>query len=125
MADRFGLIFKPLLFSSSSSSLCVFSFVATHLLQVLRKAGIGKEEIAHWEVNEAFSVVALANAKLLSIDQEKLNPFGGGVSIGHPLGCSGARITGLMAIHLKSGDYGCASICNGGGGAAAILLQKV
>lgn len=97
----------------------------SRLPQVLNKTGVGKEEIAHWEVNEAFSVVALANAKLLSIDQDKLNPYGGGVSIGHPLGCSGARITGLMAIHLKSEEYGCASICNGGGGAAAILIQKL
>lgn len=76
-------------------------------------------------MNEAFSVVGLANANLLSIDQQKLNPNGGAVSIGHPLGCSGARITGLMAIHLKAGEYGCASICNGGGGAAAILIRKV
>ena len=70
-------------------------------------------------------MVAVANARLLGLDEALLNPYGGAVSIGHPLGCSGARITGCMAIHLKSGEYGCASICNGGGGAAAIIIQKL
>jgi len=86
---------------------------------------VKKEDISLWEVNEAFSAVALANAKLLDLDLSVVNPHGGGVSLGHPLGCSGARITGAMAIHLKPGQYGCASVCNGGGGASAILVQRI
>lgn len=78
-----------------------------------------------WEVNEAFSVVALANAQILGIDTSKVNIYGGGVSLGHPIGCSGARIVNTMAINLTSGQYGVAGICNGGGGASSILIQKI
>ena len=78
------------------------------------------------EINEAFSVVAVANAKLLGIDMERLNVFGGAVSLGHPLGCSGARIvvTLINALKKKNGRYGIAGICNGGGGASALVLQN-
>jgi len=93
--------------------------------KVLEMAGITKEDISMWEINEAFSVVALANMKLLDIDPAKVNVNGGAVSIGHPIGMSGARITLHMAHALKPGQYGCASICNGGGGASAIIIQKL
>lgn len=93
--------------------------------QILSRSPVKKEDISLWEVNEAFSAVAIANAKLLGLDVSVVNPNGGGVSLGHPLGCSGARITGAVALHLQSGQYGCASVCNGGGGASAILLQKL
>lgn len=78
-----------------------------------------------WEVNEAFSLVALANIKMLEIDPQKVNINGGAVSLGHPIGMSGARIVVHMVHALKSGEYGLASICNGGGGASAILIQKL
>jgi acetyl-CoA C-acetyltransferase len=91
----------------------------------LRKAGLEVADISIFELNEAFSTVALANQKLLGIDGAKLNPHGGAVSLGHPIGCSGARITGALAHQLKSGQYGLASICNGGGGASAIIVQKL
>lgn len=82
-------------------------------------------QITQWEVNEAFSVVAIANQRLLDIDPAKVNPNGGAVSIGHPIGMSGARIVAHLAHHLQPGQLGCASICNGGGGAAALILEKL
>lgn len=93
--------------------------------KILDKCNIKKEDISMWEINEAFSVVVLANIKMLGIDPNKVNINGGAVSIGHPLGMSGARIVNNLALHLKSGQYGMAAICNGGGGASAILIQKL
>lgn len=78
-----------------------------------------------WEVNEAFSVVVLANIKMLEIDPQKVNIHGGAVSLGHPIGMSGARIVVHMAHALKPGEFGLASICNGGGGASALLIEKL
>uniref|UniRef100_A0A8C1WZ41 acetyl-CoA C-acetyltransferase n=1 Tax=Cyprinus carpio TaxID=7962 RepID=A0A8C1WZ41_CYPCA len=92
--------------------------------KVLKKVGVKKEDIAMWEINEAFSVVVLANIKMLDIDPDKVNINGGAVSLGHPIGMSGARIVGHMVHNLKSGQYGLAGICNGGGGASSILIQK-
>lgn len=91
----------------------------------LRKAGLSKDDIALWEVNEAFSVVVLAFMKELEVDHTKVNINGGGVSIGHPLGMSGARIVNVLVHQLKPNEYGCAAICRGGGGSAAIILQKL
>jgi acetyl-CoA C-acetyltransferase len=92
----------------------------------LRMAGLSLKDIDYFEVNEAFSVVALAFAKLLDIDLNKLNVRGGAVSLGHPLGASGARIIGTLVNILiyEGGRYGLAAICNGGGGASAIVLEK-
>ncbi len=83
------------------------------------------EDISLFEVNEAFSVVALANIKMLGLDSEKVNVDGGAVSLGHPIGMSGARIVTHLVHRLLSGQYGLAGICNGGGGASAMLIQKV
>uniref|UniRef100_A0A8C7MN71 acetyl-CoA C-acetyltransferase n=1 Tax=Oncorhynchus kisutch TaxID=8019 RepID=A0A8C7MN71_ONCKI len=93
--------------------------------KVLAAAGLKKEDIAMWEINEAFSVVVLANVKMLDIDPSKVNVNGGAVSLGHPIGMSGARIVGHMVHALKSGQYGLAGICNGGGGASSIIIQKL
>jgi len=95
--------------------------------KALKMAGIDKSKVDFWEINEAFSVVALANSKLLGIDISKLNVWGGGVSLGHPIGCSGARITGTLAHILKQNNakYGVAAICNGGGGATAIVIERL
>ncbi|XP_053166955.1 acetyl-CoA acetyltransferase, mitochondrial [Hemicordylus capensis] len=93
--------------------------------KILSQAGLKKEDIAMWEINEAFSVVVLANIKMLGIDPQKVNIHGGAVSLGHPIGMSGARIVVHMAHTLKQGEYGLAGICNGGGGASSVLIQKL
>ncbi|KYO44927.1 acetyl-CoA acetyltransferase, mitochondrial [Alligator mississippiensis] len=93
--------------------------------KVLSEAGLKKEDIEMWEINEAFSVVVLANIKMLGIDPQKVNIHGGAVSLGHPIGMSGARIVAHMVHALKQGQHGLAGICNGGGGASAILIQKL
>lgn len=93
----------------------------------LKRAGMQVKDIDLFEINEAFSVVSLANNQLLGLDPEKVNIHGGAVSLGHPLGCSGARIivTLLHALKRTKGKYGCAGICNGGGGASALILEMV
>ena len=83
------------------------------------------EDVDLWEINEAFSVVVLANMKLHGLDHSKVNIHGGAVSLGHPLGASGARIVIHLAHALKAGQRGVASICNGGGGASALMLEKL
>lgn len=93
--------------------------------KLLAQAGINKQDVAMWEINEAFSLVVLANIKKLDVDPTKVNIHGGAVSLGHPIGMSGARIVTHLAHTLKAGEYGCASICNGGGGASSILIQKL
>lgn len=95
--------------------------------RALAHAGINQSDVDFWEVNEAFSAVALANQQKLGLDSEKLNVFGGAVAMGHPLGTSGARIitTLINVLNKKGGKIGCAGICNGGGGASAIVVEKV
>ncbi|XP_015188540.1 PREDICTED: acetyl-CoA acetyltransferase, mitochondrial isoform X1 [Polistes dominula] len=92
---------------------------------LLEKTGLNKNDIALWEINEAFSVVVVANQRLLDIDPSKVNVHGGAVSLGHPIGMSGARIIVHLAHALKSGEKGLASICNGGGGASSIVIEKL
>lgn len=93
----------------------------------LERAGLPLGDIDFFEINEAFAVVPLAFSKLLNVPPEKLNVFGGAVSLGHPLGASGARIvtTLINVLHQNGGRYGVAGICNGGGGASAIVLEKL
>ncbi|KAG5517046.1 hypothetical protein RHGRI_037707 [Rhododendron griersonianum] len=93
--------------------------------KAITNAGLEASQIDYYEINEAFSVVALANRRLLGISPEKLNVHGGAVSLGHPLGCSGARIlvTLLGVLRHKNGKFGVAGICNGGGGASAIVVE--
>lgn len=93
--------------------------------KLLKQTGVKKEDISMFELNEAFSVVVLANVKILGLDPTKVNINGGAVALGHPIGASGARITGTLAHQLKKGQKGLASICNGGGGASAILIEKL
>jgi len=92
----------------------------------LKKAGISIDNVDYFEFNEAFSVVGLANAKILEIEDRNINVNGGAVSLGHPLGCSGARIvvTLINVLHQNNGKIGAAAICNGGGGASAIVIEK-
>jgi acetyl-CoA C-acetyltransferase len=93
----------------------------------LKRAGLDKDDVDLWEINEAFSVVSLINNQLLELDPEKVNIHGGAVSIGHPIGCSGARIivTLLHALNRTGGTKGCAGICNGGGGASAMVVEML
>ena len=91
------------------------------------KAGLAMNDVDYWELNEAFSVVGLANIKKLGLDAEKVNLNGGAVSLGHPLGNSGSRIVVTLINVLKqnNGKYGAAGICNGGGGASAIVIENL
>ena len=95
--------------------------------KAIAKAGIKAEDVDYYELNEAFSVVGLANMKLLNIDDSVTNINGGAVSIGHPLGASGARIivTLLNVLKQNQGKYGAAGICNGGGGASAMVIEAL
>ncbi|KAI0410077.1 acetyl-CoA acetyltransferase [Xylaria palmicola] len=95
--------------------------------KALKHAGITDKDVDYYEINEAFSVVALANMKLLGLGPEKVNVFGGSVAIGHPLGCSGARIVTTLTTVLreKKAKIGCAGICNGGGGASALVIENL
>ncbi len=95
--------------------------------KALKKAQLSKDNIDFWELNEAFSVVGLANMKILGLNPEKVNIYGGAVSLGHPLGNSGSRImvTLLNILDQEKGKLGCAAICNGGGGASAMIIEKL
>ncbi|MGE8428497.1 MAG: thiolase family protein [Sphingobacterium sp.] len=95
--------------------------------KVLKKAGLTIADIDYFEFNEAFSVVALANAQILGLPMNKVNVYGGAVSLGHPLGCSGARIVVTLSSILRQegGSLGLAAICNGGGGASAMIIKKI
>nr|AJT35503.1 acetyl-CoA acetyltransferase [Gentiana rigescens] len=93
--------------------------------KAIENAGLEASHIDYYEINEAFAVVALANQKLLGLDPEKVNVHGGAVALGHPLGCSGARIlvTLLGVLKQKNGKYGASGVCNGGGGASALVVE--
>ncbi|XP_058219944.1 acetyl-CoA acetyltransferase 2 [Rhododendron vialii] len=93
--------------------------------KAISNAGLEASEVDYYEINEAFAVVSLANMKLLGLNPEKVNVNGGAVSLGHPLGCSGARIlvTLLGVLKQKNGKYGVGGVCNGGGGASALVVE--
>ncbi|HKO75679.1 MAG TPA: acetyl-CoA C-acyltransferase [Flavobacterium sp.] len=99
---------------------------AKALPKALAKANLTLDEIEYFEFNEAFSVVGLANSKILGLDNQKVNINGGAVSLGHPLGCSGVRIivTLLNVLEQNNAKYGAAAICNGGGGASAFIIER-
>jgi len=97
------------------------------LPKAVRKAGVEMKDIDYVELNEAFSVVGIANTKMMNLNPAKVNVNGGAVSLGHPLGCSGARIivTLINVLKQKGGKIGAAGICNGGGGASAMVIENV
>lgn len=99
---------------------------AKALPKALEKAGLTIDEVDFFEFNEAFAVVGIANAKILNINSKKINVNGGAVSLGHPLGCSGARIivTLINVLEQNNAKIGAAAICNGGGGASAIIIER-
>jgi acetyl-CoA C-acetyltransferase len=100
---------------------------AKALPKALANAGISQGEVDYFELNEAFSVVGLANIKILGLDATKVNVNGGAVSLGHPLGMSGARIVIALTSILEQNNakYGAAAICNGGGGASALVIERI
>lgn len=95
--------------------------------KAVAKAGLEMEDIAYWELNEAFSVVGIENSRRMQLDPAKVNVHGGAVSLGHPLGASGARIIVTLINVLKANNarYGAAGICNGGGGASAMVIESL
>jgi len=99
---------------------------AKALPKALEKAGLSVSDVDFFEFNEAFAVVGLANAQILGLDNDKINVNGGAVSLGHPLGCSGARIivTLINVLNQNNAKIGAAAICNGGGGASAIVIER-
>ncbi|MET0244246.1 MAG: acetyl-CoA C-acyltransferase [Flavitalea sp.] len=95
--------------------------------KAVEKAGLQMSDIEYWELNEAFAVVGIENTKRLKLDPSKVNVHGGAVSMGHPLGCSGARIivTLVNVLITNNARYGAAGICNGGGGASAMVIERL
>ena len=127
-ADQLGI--KPLakILSYADAEQAPEWFTTTPSLALPRavaKAGLRMEDIDYWELNEAFSVVGIENSRRMKLDPSKVNVHGGAVSLGHPLGCSGARIlvTLLHILKQKNARYGAAGICNGGGGASAMVVS--
>ncbi|MEO6302905.1 MAG: acetyl-CoA C-acyltransferase [Bacteroidia bacterium] len=97
------------------------------IAKVLKSANMNLDQIDFFEINEAYAAVALANQKILNLDANKVNVYGGAVAMGHPLGASGARImcTLTSVLTQEGGKYGLAAICNGGGGASAIIIENI
>ncbi|MDN3203448.1 acetyl-CoA C-acyltransferase [Algoriphagus sediminis] len=95
--------------------------------KAIQNAGITESDVDFYEINEAFSAVALANQRKLNLDNDKINVYGGAVSLGHPLGASGARIISTLntVLHSENAKIGVAGICNGGGGASALVIEKL
>lgn len=95
--------------------------------KAVAKAGLKMEDIAYWELNEAFAVVGIENSNRMKLDPATVNVNGGAISLGHPLGCSGARIivTLLHVLKQNNAKYGAAGICNGGGGASAMVIENI
>jgi acetyl-CoA C-acetyltransferase len=128
-ADELGI--KPIakIISYADAEQAPEKFTTTPSVAVpkaVKKAGLKMNDIDYYELNEAFSVVGIANMKLMNLDPAKVNVNGGAVSLGHPLGASGARIIVTLINVLKQGKgkYGAAGICNGGGGASAMVIQN-
>jgi acetyl-CoA C-acetyltransferase len=129
-ADKLGL--KPIakILSYADAEQAPEWFTTTPSIAVpvaVAKAGLKMEEVSYWELNEAFAVVGIENSKRMKLDPAKVNVHGGAVSLGHPLGCSGARIVVTLINVLKANKakYGAAGICNGGGGASAMVIENI
>ena len=129
-ADELGL--KPIgkIVSYADAEQAPEWFTTTPAIAVpkaVAKAGLQMEDIAYWELNEAFAVVGIENSRRMKLDPAKVNVNGGAVSLGHPLGCSGARIivTLLNVLKQNNAKYGAAGICNGGGGASAMVIENI
>jgi len=129
-ADELGLKPLALIRGFADAEQAPEWFTTTPSLAIpkaLKNAGLEAKDVDFYEINEAFSVVSLANNKLLNLEGSKVNVYGGAVSLGHPLGASGARIvtTLLSVLSQEGGKIGVTGICNGGGGASSIVLEKL
>src|SRR6185436_14374133 len=129
-ADALGIkpLAKILSFADAQQAPEWFTTAPSKALpKAVAKAGLTMEAIDYFEINEAFSVVSIANNRLMNLDPAKVNIHGGAVSLGHPLGCSGARIivTLINVLLTQQGKVGAAGICNGGGGASAMVLERM
>lgn len=129
-ADEFGLQPMARIIGQASAAKAPEWFTtapADAIPVALNRAGKTIDDIDLFEINEAFAVVSLANNQILKLDPDKVDIHGGAVSLGHPIGCSGARIltTLLYALRRTGGKLGCAGICNGGGGASAMVLEMI
>lgn len=128
-ADALGLKPLAIIRSAADAEQAPEWFTTAPSLAVpkaVAKAGLTMEQIEYWELNEAFSVVGIENIKRMKLDPSKVNVNGGAVSLGHPLGCSGARVI-VTLIHIlrqRQARYGAAGICNGGGGASAMVVEN-
>ena len=128
-ADSLGLLPIAIIRGYADAEQAPEWFTTTPALAVpkaVAKAGLKMEDISYWELNEAFAVVGLENSKRMKLDASRVNIHGGAVSMGHPLGCSGARIM-VTLIHIlkqQKAQYGAAGICNGGGGASAMVIEN-
>jgi acetyl-CoA C-acetyltransferase len=129
-ADELGL--KPIarILAYADAEQAPEMFTTTPSLAVpmaVKKAGLKMEDISYWELNEAFSVVGIENSRRMKLDPATVNVNGGAVALGHPLGCSGARIIVTLINVLKQNNarYGAAGICNGGGGASAMVIENL
>ncbi|CAD5211901.1 unnamed protein product [Bursaphelenchus okinawaensis] len=127
-AAEFGVkpLAKVVTYGDAALSPLDFALAPGHVIpKMLKQAGLSIEDISLFEINEAFSVVALATIKNLGLDINKVNVHGGAVALGHPIGMSGARILTHLVHNLKTGQFGAAAICNGGGGASGMIIQKL
>jgi acetyl-CoA C-acetyltransferase len=129
-ADSLGLQPLAMVRSWADAEQAPEWFTTTPSLAVPRavsKAGLKMEDIQYWELNEAFSVVGIENSRRMKLNPANVNVHGGAVSLGHPLGCSGARIIVTLIHVLKANKarYGAAGICNGGGGASAMVIENI
>ncbi|KAK9456047.1 Thiolase, N-terminal domain-containing protein [Dipodascopsis uninucleata] len=129
MIDRYDLV-RPLaqVISYADAATAPIDFTIAPSLSIplaLKRAGLRIQDIARFEINEAFSVVALANQHILGLDPEKVNVNGGAVALGHAIGNSGCRILISLVYSLQEGQYGVAAICNGGGASSAMVIQRL
>ncbi len=129
-ADKLGLRPIAKIISYADAEQAPEWFTTTPSIAVpsaVAKAGLKMEDINYWELNEAFAVVGIENSKRMKLDPARVNVHGGAVSLGHPLGCSGARIVVTLINVLKANKakYGAAGICNGGGGASAMVIENI
>ncbi|MFT6970086.1 MAG: acetyl-CoA C-acetyltransferase [Roseivirga sp.] len=129
-ADELGIkpIAKIIGFADAAQDPLWFTTAPSKAIpKAMAMAGVEKSNVDYYEINEAFSAVAIANNMELGLDPEKVNVYGGAVALGHPLGASGCRIitTLTSVLHQKGGTIGVAGICNGGGGASAIVIEKI
>ncbi|KAI0240791.1 Acetyl-CoA acetyltransferase, mitochondrial [Lamellibrachia satsuma] len=127
-ANKLGLKSLARIVSFADAATAPVDFTITPSLvipKVLEQAGVKADDVALWEINEAFSVVSLVNMQLLGLEPSKVNVHGGAVSMGHPIGMSGARIITHLVHSLESGQKGVAAICNGGGAASGIMIERL